>query len=381
MTREDWEVIRLGDITDVIMWQSPKWETYTEDAQYMPFFQWCAEFWEYYPVVKKYCTSPIKIASKWDILMSVRAPVWKLNYADQECCIGRWLCAIRNNHKSELKFIYYILKSKQEEFNHSWNWSIFNAISKIELNNLEISLPPLHEQQRIASILSAYDDLIENNTRRIALLEQMAQTLYRQWFVEYKFPWYQDVKMIESGTEFGMIPQGWEVKKIGEMVENFDNQRRPLSTMVRLNRQWKYPYYGAAKIIDYIDDYIFDWKYLLLAEDWSVITTWWKPVLQYVDEKFWVSNHAHILRWKWISTNFLYIFFSQVDIWPYITWAAQPKISQSNLNRIPILVPFCDILDRFDNNIWSMIEDIFNLQKQNQSLKEQRDILLRKLIG
>ncbi len=368
MTREDWEVVKLWDVCH---FEYGKWlpERSRISGNFNVYWSWWI-VWTHNNFIVKW---------PW-IIVWRKGSIWKVFYEKNDFFpIDTVFYITHEKEKIDQVYLYFLL----------WRLNLENmngdaAVPWLNRNTamwIEISLPPLAEQQRIASILSAYDDLIANNTRRIALLEQMAQTLYRQWFVEYKFPWYQDVEMVESGAESGTIPQGWEVKKIGEVVENFDNQRKPLSTMVRLNRQWKYPYYGAAKVIDYIDDYIFDWKYLLLAEDWSVITTGWKPVLQYVEERFWVSNHAHILRWKWISTNFLYIFFSQVDIWPYITWAAQPKISQWNLNRIPILIPSRDILDKFDNNIWSIIEDVFSLQKQNQSLKEQRDILLRKLIG
>ena len=89
------------------------------------------------------------------------------------------------------------------------------------IRNLELPKlpPPLPTQRKIAAVLSAYDDLIENNTRRIKILEEMASAIYREWFVEFRFPGHEGVEMVES--ELGLIPQGWEVKQLGEVAYNY----------------------------------------------------------------------------------------------------------------------------------------------------------------
>ncbi len=132
----------------------------------------------------------------------------------------------------------------------------------------------------------------------------------------------------------------WTETTLGEVIELYDYKRIPLSTQQRSQRQGEYPYYGAARIIDSIDDYIFDGKYLLIAEDGSVITTEGKPVLQLAEGKFWVSNHAHVIQAKSpISTDFLYFAMSNVVISGYITGTAQPKLSQRNLKAIKLSLP------------------------------------------
>ena len=87
-------------------------------------------------------------------------------------------------------------------------------LSLDKLLSFQILTPPLDSQKKIASILSAYDDLIENNLKRIKILEEMAQMIYREWFVNFRFPGHEKVKMVKS--ELGMIPEGWEVKKLGD---------------------------------------------------------------------------------------------------------------------------------------------------------------------
>lgn len=203
----DYQTVKLSEIADVIMGQSPKSEYYNKEGNGLPFFQGCSEFDEIYPTVKKYCSQPNRIAQKGDILMSVRAPIGTLNIADRQCCIGRGLCAIRS--KSANRFVYYLLKANLDLIQTYGCGTTFRAINKAETNNLPFKVPPLPTQCKIASILSAYDDLIENNLRRIKILEEMAQALYREWFVKFRFPGHEKARMVDSSL--GKIPAGWEV--------------------------------------------------------------------------------------------------------------------------------------------------------------------------
>ena len=109
MKRNNWEIVKLKEIAEIIMGQSPKSEFYNTNREGLPFFQGCSEFGELYPVPKKWCTKPLKIAYVDDILMSVRAPVGDLNIADRKCIIGRGLCAIRTKLNSG-RFLYHWLK-------------------------------------------------------------------------------------------------------------------------------------------------------------------------------------------------------------------------------------------------------------------------------
>jgi type I restriction enzyme S subunit len=248
------------------------------------------------------------------------------------------------------------------------------------LRNFEVLLPPIPAQRRVAAILSAYDDLIENNTRRIAILERMARALYREWFVDFRFPGHEKVKMVESPN--GSIPDGWKLATLGAMALNLDRKRKPLSKMEREKRKGPYPYYGAAKVFDYIDDFIFDGEYLLLAEDGSVVTKAGKPVLQLARGKFWANNHTHILQGRTpLSTQYLYLVLSEVDVMGYVTGAAQPKITQENLNRIPVLVPESGLLERFQRAAADLFAQMNLLERKNATLRTTRDLLLPKLIS
>ena len=253
-------------------------------------------------------------------------------------------------------------------------------LSQTNLKSIKLSLPPLSVQRKVTFILSAYDDLIENNTRRIKILEDMAQTLYQEWFVHFRFPGHESVPMVES--PLGPIPNGWELRSFGEISLNFDRRRKPLSGRVRSTMQGEYPYYGAAKVLDHINDYLFDGRYLLVGEDGSVVTEDGKPVLQLVTGKFWVNNHTHVVQGKVpISTNFLYLFMSNVAISGYVTGTAQPKINQQNLNRIPVILPPRSLLERFNKVIEPNFDKITTLNLKNANIRQTRDLLLPKLIS
>jgi type I restriction enzyme S subunit len=136
-------------------------------------------------------------------------------------------------------------------------------------------------------------------------------------------------------TEIGMIPENWEVTTVPYIASNFDNRRKPLSSAEREKMKGKYPYYGAAGIIDYINEFKYDGIYLLIAEDGTVTSDGSKPMLQLSKGKFWVSNHAHVLQCEYYEdTLFLYYQLKNTSITPFITGAVQPKLSQENLNKI-----------------------------------------------
>jgi len=175
------------------------------------------------------------------------------------------------------------------------------------------------------------------------------------------------------------LPEGWRETSLGELVNIYNTKRVPLSKQVRGKMKGIYPYYGASNIFDYINDYIFDGEYLLISEDGENLNTRNTPIAFIVNGKFWVNNHAHILQGKnkHIS-KYLAWYFSQLDISPFITGAVQPKLSKTNLLRIPIIISenmqeqkaIANILSSFD-------EKIELLKEQNETLEEMAQGVFR----
>lgn len=316
-----------------------------------------------------------------DVILTREAPVGSVGRfvsKDNNVFLGQRLFHYRPNPELlDWNFLAYFLQSEamQSKLDGMSFGATVDHITVEDAETLKIACPHISIQKKIGNILSNYDNLIENNNARIKLLENMAEELYKEWFVRLRFPNYQNTKIVDG------VPDGWIWSNIGESINNFDSKRKPISKENRELIDGIFPYYGAASILNYIDKYIFDGKYLLLGEDGTVITKNGTPMLQFIKGKFWVSNHAHVLSGKIISTEYLYLFFNSFSISGYITGTAQPKINQENLNSIKILIPSKIIIEEFDKYVVPIFENIFTLQLKNQNLKETRDLLLPRLIS
>ena len=222
--------------------------------------------------------------------------------------------AIPNRDIVDPGFLFYGMQ--QFDFGEMASGTALPYLTVSTLADLPLSLPPLPEQCAIAHILGTLDDKIELNRRMNETLEEMARALFKSWFVDFDpvrakmegrwrrgqslpglpadlYDLFPD-RLVES--ELGEVPEGWEVKALGDVIEFHDSKRIPLNSRQRSERQGPYPYYGAAGIMDYVDDLLFDGVYVLAGEDGSVVDTDGHPIIQYVWGQFWVNNHAHVLR-------------------------------------------------------------------------------------
>lgn len=297
---------------------------------------------------------------------------------DIEAVYNNGTIRLRLDKSLNSRFVYYIFQTKSF-LQYIDNISCVATQPNLRIEGLLRFTTPdysIEKQNAIVKTLSTFDDLIENNSKRIRLLEQMAENLYNEWFVRFRFPGYEDVEF--DGT----LPIGWQYQPISESMDFFDSQRVPLSSMQRDGMEKIYPYYGAAKLMDYVDDYLFDGEYLLLGEDGTVVTTDGFPILQLVNDKFWVNNHAHVIGGKGnISTRFLYLTFCRFPITGVVTGSAQPKISKGRLEKLKILVPDAITMEHFNNLINPMFDEINVLKKQVIRITKQRDMLLPRLMS
>lgn len=298
------------------------------------------------------------------------------------------------------RFLFYWIQG--EEFQEQADGvksqtDMADYVSLTDQRRMKITLPPFPEQRAIARILGALDDKIELNRRMNHTLEEMARALFKSWFVDFdpvtakaegRVPFGMNAETASlfpaefEETEEGSIPKGWKYVKIGEVMTNFDSRRVPLSGAQRLLRQGIYPYYGAASVMDYIDDYIFDGIYLLVGEDGSVEDSDGMAVTQYVWGKFWVNNHAHVLQGiNGISTEHLYLHYQFEPISPYVTGAVQPKVNQGNLNSMPFLLPSKSVAEAFTKTVNPWFAKIRANQEEIKNLASIRDALLPKLLS
>lgn len=318
-----------------------------------------------------------KLWKKGTLCFTIAANIADSAILDIDACFPDSIVGfLPHENVSDTIYVKYLFDELKLYFQQISKGTTQDNLSLDKICRVKLRVPNYETQKKIALVLSSYDNLIENNNKRIKLLEQMAENLYKEWFVRFRFPGYEDVEFV------GKLPSGWQYQSISESMDFFDSQRVPLSSMQRDEMEKIYPYYGAAKLMDYVDDYLFDGEYLLLGEDGTVVTTDGFPVLQLVNDKFWVNNHAHVIRGKGnISTRFLYLTFCRFPITGVVTGSAQPKISKGRLEKLKILVPDAITMEHFNNLINPMFDEINVLKKQLIRITQQRDMLLPRLMS
>lgn len=268
-------------------------------------------------------------------------------------------------------FLFYLLKSLKPKFTAIASNKQTTGLGHVtvkDLKELIIDVPDVETQRAIGNYLYSIDRKAEINAKVNDNLLQQAQTLFAD-----AFPYTPDDE----------LPVGWRKGTVGDIVDIHDSKRIPLSGAQRDKMTKRtYPYYGAASLMDYVDDYIFDGTYLLLGEDGTVVDDAGYPILQYVWGQFWVNNHAHILTGKnGFSVESLMLLFKRTPVKSIVTGAVQPKISQANLRSIPVVIPAADVLAEFNLLIAPMFDQIRQNTDQNKALAQLRDALLPKLMS
>jgi type I restriction enzyme S subunit len=260
--------------------------------------------------------------------------------------------SIPNEEIISKDFLKYYLKSYVfQDFlkNSIGNRAAQAGFSKEDLSPLLIPVPPLSEQQRIVSYLDSAFAKIDAVAKNAENSLNEAKALFQSALT----------KMMEP-------KEGWEEKHLDELAENFDNRRIPVKLDKRKGGQ--YPYYGASGIVDYVEDYIFEGNYLLISEDGANLLARATPIAFSVSGKFWVNNHAHILKFNNSFTQqYVEYYFKSINIKEYVTGAAQPKLTQRNLNKIPINIPSINEQQLIVGDL-RKLENIIQQLKANLSL-------------
>lgn len=253
--------------------------------------------------------------------------------------------------------------------------------------NMELPIPSPEKQKELIEEYEAIENRIQLNKKLCANLEETAQTIYKHWFEDFEFPDENGKPYKSSGGEMveceelgKEIPRGWRLGNLGEICKNFDSKRIPLSSFERKDLEKIYPYYGASSVLDFVDKYIFDGTYILVGEDGTVLTENGTPILQYVVGKFWVNNHAHVLK---ATNNFteesLFLFLKNKNITNKVTGAVQLKINQANLLSINIIIPQKNVIIQFNESMKTIFEKKQNLIIQIEKLEELKSLLLGKM--
>ena len=270
-----------------------------------------------------------------------------------------------NYDKAVPDFIYYAL-TKQEvteqlQANAEQSVSAYPSLKPSDIENLELMLPDKKAQERIVDILRSIDEKIkENNAINNNLYEQMLSI-------------FNNARRTSA----------WNKHKLSDVLIFFDNLRKPLSSIQREKMAHIYPYYGAASIVDYVEDYLFDGTYILISEDGAnVIDSFGHPLTQYTYGKFWVNNHAHIVKGSnGYSEALVYSMLGTLNMQSIVTGAAQPKINQANLRNFEAVLPEREEAQLLSELLNPMLQQMLHHDQENEKLSELRDILLSQLMS
>ena len=247
------------------------------------------------------------------------------------------------------------------------------------LKNLDLPLPPLPEQQKIAAILTSVDNVIESTQAQISKLQDlktgMMQELLTKGIGHTEF----------KDSPVGRIPVGWDLKNLTDVAHNLDSKRVPIKSADRSNMKGEYRYYGASGVIDYVNDYIFDGEYILLGEDGENVLSRNLPLAFIVRGRSWVNNHAHVMQPKdGIEINYLCSYLESMDYTNIASGSAQPKITQGALNKLMVPVPSYQeqkkigcAIDSVDRSIFEMKNKLGNHMKIKKALMQ--DLLTGKV--
>ena len=300
---------------------------------------------------------------------------------------------IADPEKADVRFVKYYINTIKFKMQNISRGTTQDNLSIDKLLTFDILAPPLPTQRKIAAILSAHDDLIENNTRRIKILEEMAQALYREWFVHFRFPGHEKVRMVDS--PLGEIPEGWEVKKLSSLVETQYGYTESASSVevgpkflrgMDINKrsyiQWDAVPYCPINEEDYL-------KYKLNVGDILVIRMADPGKVGIIEKNIDSVFASYLIRLRIESPNvvpyFLFYFMLSDRYQSYATGAStgttRKSASAGVITDVEMIVPSYNLSGQFEDQVSEIRQMLNNLLEKNFNLRRTRDLLLPKLIS
>jgi len=399
----DWEVNELSYDYDVIMGQSPSSKFYNENGEGILFIQGNKEFQEVFVKPNIFTSKCHKIAPKNSVLITVRAPVGSVNLTQEEICIGRGVAAInhKNNDIDKNKFCYYLLRGlKSYIARFGERGTTYDSITKDDLENLPMLYPLPEEQSRIATVLSWFDDLIENKKKQNEILEKTAMAIFKSWFVDFE-P-FQDEEFVYNEELDRDIPKGWEVKKLKEIANVIRgvsfNQREssfeyfPDSVpILRANNIKEHMMLDFSNIM-FIPERKISVEKRLQERDLVMVASNGNPKLVgkfsiYVPPfKFKMFSFGSFLYCIRTKENFGYILsILNSDYFDHflsgtVSGTNIANLKKSDLEEFKFPLPPQPILQKFHSLVEPLFQKIILNQKQIMVLRKVRDALLPQLV-
>lgn len=289
-------------------------------------------------------------------------------------CLGRRMALIRPDAtKVDTRFLFYYFFTKEWQAVITNNLLAGSTVDRIPLSKFPefpVQVPPLPIQRRIAGILSAYDELIENNQRRIKNLEEMARFLYREWFVNFRFPGHDKVKMVPSSL--GLIPQGWKVGRLDDVIvlqRGFDlPKRQRVDGLV--------PVYAATGVVGSHNDAKVKAPGIVTGRSGTIGN------VIYVQEDFWPLNTTlWVKEFRKSEPLFAYYLLSDLDLSHFNSGAAVPTLNRNDIHGLETRIPPRPLQGKFQEIAGAMLAQTCALRKTIENLRRTRDLLLPRLLS
>ena len=308
---------------------------------------------------------------KGDVIFTREAPLGEVGLVREEknYFLGQRLVLFRANNKMcDGRFLMYSLlwhDNKQAIISKGVGSTVAH-LRVPECENIEIKAPDLDIQHRIADILSAYDDLIENNHKQIKLLEEAAQRLYKEWFVDLRFPGHENTKIVDG------VPEGWSRTNINEILtfhRGYDLTKNEM-------KAGRYPVVGSTTVIGYHNEFKIKGPGIVTGRSGSL------GKYQFIWDNFWPHNTSlYISDYKDHNIFFVYSLLQTVDFASLNNGGAIPTLNRNVLSNIEVIEPTDELQEMFAMITEAQYRKIRNLKKQNNQLKMARDALLPKLMS
>ena len=313
---------------------------------------------------------------KEDVLYTVVGSFGIPSYVqtDELFCFERNIALLHPNKAIEPRFLYYSLKNPAfyKGVEIVANGSAQKLIPLSKLKDLKISVPDKEAQRHIADILSAYDDLIENNQKQIKLLEEAAQRLYKEWFVDLRFPGHENTKIVDG------VPEGWRISSIYDVFDIKYGKNLPTS---KITKAGQYPVYGASGVIGYYNE--------KNCDDYATLVTsrgnGSGDVFRTHHKQSYVTNNSFIARRNdknsFIENEFTFQLFSNTDFKKLCTGSAQPQLTNTSIQKIKILLPNRQLIEKYQRCTIEMSEKQEALYQEQRALTQARNRLLPRLMN
>jgi len=300
---------------------------------------------------------------------------------------------------SDSDFVYYLSRTdtiRDPAIKSMVGASGRQRADKGVIDNVQVMAPALPQQKQIADVLSAYDDLIENNTRRIKILEKMAQAIYKEWFVYFCFPGHEKAKMVDSKTEFGKIPEGWEVREITKF-KCLKFSKPKMDRFEGVKGYYATADIGALGFVNTGEEVTFDSKPSRAQIQPNINSVWFarmkdtRKIVFFRDINSSFANttllSSGMAGFQSESYNFAFMFslinsdFFHVRKDLNATGATQVSLTDEGLKQIKMIEPPLSLIQKYSQvaNLW--LDEILLLQKKNEILRQARDLLLPKLVS